>query len=308
MEICRRDDAVSAPTGTRTSALALSILAGCVRRGGPTPSEYPQLSAALSVLSIDKVAPERVAEVLAPTLSPDYLHGWAYLRPHGRPGDHVIVDRLLAREVSRDSRVAAWDEFCQGQAAARAIRNRAIYFHELLEHLETRQPLGAPVLVAGCGAGREVRDYLVAHPESRLQITCADGNAPAAALTEERCRGLRQPVTVVPQEAASLKARSRYALVWAPAHGCCLDDRTWVTLASHLYDLVAPGGELVLGNIAAANPSRAYLEVVARWFLVHRTAEELAELAHATAGRDAVVRVEREPEGAYLFTRVLARV
>jgi hypothetical protein len=302
-----REVETGARAGTRTSALALSILAGCVRRGGPAPAEYPQVAAAFSVLSIDKVAPERVAEVLAPTLTPDCLHGWAYLRPHGIAGDHVLVDRLLERAVSSDPRLTAWDAFCHAQPVARAVRNRAAYFRDRLADLDTRKPLGAAVLVAGSGSARDVHDYLFAHPESRLQITCVDAVAPAVALAASRCHGLRQPVTVLHQELHALRSRVRYDLVWAPAHGCCLDDRAWIALASRLYDLVAPDGEVVFGNIGAANASRPYLEVVMRWFLVHRSAEQVASLAHAVGGPEATVHVEREPEGAYLFTRMRGR-
>lgn len=295
------------PRGHRTSALALSILAGCVRRGGPVPSEYPQVTAVLSVLSIDRVSPERVAEVLAPTLTPECLHGWAYLRPLGRIGDHVVTERILTGAVSTDPRLAAWDAFCQAQPVARAVRNRSARLHELLGRLDDRRPLGAAVLVAGSGAAHDVHAYLAAHPESRLRVTCTEGHPPAAALAEARCRDLRQAVTIVPHEVEALRLRSRFDLVWAPAHGCCLDDRAWVALASRLYDLVAPDGALVVADVAAANPSRPYLEVVAGWFLAHRTADHLAALAHATAGPDAAVRVDGEPEGACLFTRIAAR-
>jgi extracellular factor (EF) 3-hydroxypalmitic acid methyl ester biosynthesis protein len=297
----------STRAGSRTSALALSILASCVRRGGPAPAEYPQVAAALSVLCIDQVAPEQVGEVLGPTLTPDHLHGWAFLRPYGVIGDHALVDRVLTRHVSTDPRITAWDEFFQAQPAAQAVRNRAVYFHELLARLEARQPLGATVLVAGCGAGRELHDYFAAHPESRLQVTCVDADAQAVALADARFREVRQPVTVLRQEPRALRLRSRFDLVWAPGHGSCLDDRHWVAVASRLYDLVAPDGEAVLGNVSAANPSRPYLEVVARWFLAYRTADDVAALAHATAGPEAVVRVEREPLGAYLFTRLASR-
>lgn len=307
MDRQRETSASASPAGHRTSALALSILAGCVRRGGPAPSEYPQVTAALSVLSIDKVSPERVAEVLAPTLTPECLHGWAYLRPLGRIGDHVVTERILTGAVSSDPRLAAWDAFCQAQPVARAVRRRSAHLHDLLGRLDARRPLGAAVLVAGSGAASDVHGYLAAHPESRLQVTCAEGHAAAAALAEARCRNLRQTVTVVPQDVPGLRLRNRFDLIWAPAHGCCLDDRAWVVQASRLYDLVAPDGALVVGDVATANPSRPYLEVVARWFLAHRTADQLAALAHATAGPDASVRVDREPEGAGLFTRIAAR-
>lgn len=303
MDLQRDTSAAASPAG-RASSLALSILAGCVRRGGPAPSEYAQVTAALSVLSFDKVAPERVAAVLAPTLTPACLHGWAFLRPLGRIGDHVITERILTGAVSSDPRLAAWDAFCHAQPVAQAIRNRSAHLHGLLARLDDLRPLGATVLVAGSGAAHDVHAYLAAHPESRLRVTCAEGHAAAAALAEARCQDLRQTVTVVPQDVSGLRLRSRFDLVWAPAHGCCLDDRAWVAQASRLYDLVAPDGALVLADIAAANPSRPYLEVVAGWFLVHRTVDQLRALAHATAGPDASVAVDRESEGACLFTRI----
>jgi extracellular factor (EF) 3-hydroxypalmitic acid methyl ester biosynthesis protein len=304
-------DSVSLPgtqAGSRTSALALAILAGCVRRGGPAPPEYPQVSAALSVLSIDQVPAELVAEVLAPTLTPNTLHGWAFLRPHGVIADHVLIDRVLTRDTSADPQVSAWDEFFQAQPVAHAVRNRAVYFHGLLSRLERRRPQGAAVLVAGCGSAREVVDYLTGHPESRLQLTCVDTDAAAVAVAAAGCRGLRQPVTVLHQDSRALAQRGHFDLVWAPAHGGCLDDRQWVAAARRLCDLAAPGGEVVLGDLSTAGPSRPYLDVMLRWPLSYRCAEDVAALAHDTAGPEAVVRVEREPLGVYLFTRIAAGV
>ncbi|MGE0123311.1 MAG: hypothetical protein AB7U25_10270 [Vicinamibacterales bacterium] len=289
---------------TRTSSLALSILAGCVRRGGPGAAEHAQVAAALSVLSIDRVAPERITEVLAPTLTPECLHGWAHLRPLGHLGDHVLVERILSGAVSDDPRLAGWDAFCHAQPIAKAIRRRAATCRTYCAQLDDQRPLGGSVLVTGAGAAHDLHAYLTAHPQSRLRVTCVEGHAQAAAAVDVLAATVRQPMTVVAQDVATLRLRQQFELVWAPTHGCCLDDRAWVGLASRLYERVAPGGALVLGNVAAGNPSRPYLEVVAGWFLSYRAADQLADLAQATAGPEARVTIEREPEGAYLFVRI----
>jgi len=48
---------------------------------------------------------------------------------------------------------------------------------------------------------------------------------------------------------------------------------------ARLFDLLRPGGVLVVGNYHARNPSRLYMEYWLDWRLFHRTEATFLELA-----------------------------
>jgi extracellular factor (EF) 3-hydroxypalmitic acid methyl ester biosynthesis protein len=48
---------------------------------------------------------------------------------------------------------------------------------------------------------------------------------------------------------------------------------------ARLFDLLAPGGVLLVGNYHASNPSRLYMEYWLDWCLYHRTEASFLELA-----------------------------
>jgi extracellular factor (EF) 3-hydroxypalmitic acid methyl ester biosynthesis protein len=45
-----------------------------------------------------------------------------------------------------------------------------------------------------------------------------------------------------------------------------------------LYQLLIPGGELVIGNFHVSNPSKYFMEYWGDWYLMHRTEEEFKDL------------------------------
>jgi len=65
-------------------------------------------------------------------------------------------------------------------------------------------------------------------------------------------------------------------------------------------------GELVIGNFSDSNPTRNYMEIIAEWFLHHRSKEKLITLAHECGLPTSSISVQQEPMGVNLFlhTRV----
>ncbi len=62
-------------------------------------------------------------------------------------------------------------------------------------------------------------------------------------------------------------------------------------------ELLADGGRLFLTNIASPNPYRVWIEYLADWHLIERSAEELRWLAAATAGSEVTCGLRREGSG-----------
>lgn len=72
-----------------------------------------------------------------------------------------------------------------------------------------------------------------------------------------------------------------------------------------LYDALVPGGRLLLGNVAAHNPSRWAMEYFVDWMVIHRSAEELRALASHLKPKPSEITIEAEPSGVNLFLHVM---
>lgn len=80
-------------------------------------------------------------------------------------------------------------------------------------------------------------------------------------------------------------------------------------LTRTLFDLLAPGGELIIGNFSTDMPrgQRFCMEYLCDWWLAYRTPRELQELTRALPGGTFTAHVEAEPEGLNLFLHVIRR-
>jgi hypothetical protein len=82
-----------------------------------------------------------------------------------------------------------------------------------------------------------------------------------------------------------------------------LNTTTAQRLLVALYECLAPGGEMLIGNAKGPNEYFFCPEFVLDWSLIYRTREQMCELASALPS-DAAVEVELEPGGAYWFLRL----
>ena len=79
------------------------------------------------------------------------------------------------------------------------------------------------------------------------------------------------------------------------------DDAFVVKLMNAVHAVLRPGGRIVLGNFHPRNPSRAVMDHVFAWKLVHRTEEDMSRLYRASAFGRACTRVLYEEQGINLF-------
>jgi extracellular factor (EF) 3-hydroxypalmitic acid methyl ester biosynthesis protein len=47
-----------------------------------------------------------------------------------------------------------------------------------------------------------------------------------------------------------------------------------------LYELLVPGGQMVIGNFHPDNPNKLYMEYWVDWILIYRTEQEFKDLAN----------------------------
>lgn len=288
------------------------VVARLVERGGPAEHEYRELDAEAARLHehvrAGKIAQAQVRAVLDRHGEPfgtKTLQGHALRKPRGYAGDYRIIDMIYQRQVAPEPHLARWDEFFHAQAAPQAVRNRKAYFHRLLDAQQARGAAFS-VLKLGAGPGRSMHEWLRANPHAQARFECVDVDAESVAYASRLNAAFAERIRF---HAANVfkyrsEAGARHALVWAAGLFDYFDDATFVRVARRFLPCVAPGGELVIGNFAIGNPTRAYMELFGEWYLQHRSEADLLRLARAIGGGDVRARVDREDAGVNLFLHI----
>lgn len=228
------------------------------------------------------------------------MQGFALCKPHGYAGDYEIIDRIYTEWVSDRPELAAWDRYFHAQAAPRAVRNRKAYFHHLLDGLKLR-PGGARVLKLGSGPGRGMYEWLRKNTGANVQFECVEVDPGAVAYARRLNEQHLDRIIFHVQNVFRFRPDREYDLVWAAGLFDYFDDRVFINVGRRVWPSVVAGGEMVIGNFARMNPSRAYMELIGDWRLHHRTQEELRQLVIRCGADPSLVRVDSEPEGVNLF-------
>ena len=72
-------------------------------------------------------------------------------------------------------------------------------------------------------------------------------------------------------------------------------------LLACFWEQLAPGGSLYVFNFAPHNPTRPYMEWMGDWYLIHRSEQELEQLALAAGIPEEAIAHGSEPQGVNLF-------
>ncbi|MBC8074023.1 MAG: hypothetical protein IAG13_37230 [Deltaproteobacteria bacterium] len=161
-----------------------------------------------------------------------------------------------------------------------------------------------------CGPARELFDVYASLPdETVLASTLVDVDLHALAhVADLRDRaGLRRQMTLVADNLvhlASGRTKASFAeqdLVYSIGLIDYFDDEFVVNLVDFIHGTLRSGGRLLLGNFHPRNGTRAVMDHVLDWKLVHRTEQDMHRLLRASVfGRDCT-RILYEPQRINLF-------
>jgi extracellular factor (EF) 3-hydroxypalmitic acid methyl ester biosynthesis protein len=239
----------------------------------------------------------RFREIVGPAFWESDCLRRAYVKPRGYPGDFETIQRLYDNKPAGITARGWWlDAWVLSLPYARAVRNRGAMTMSLLAE---RWAAGARhVLNVGCGAAPELAAVHRLLPYASITLLDQDADAlgaAGAALGEGAARRLHARVRDVVEGRCALPRGQD--VVYAIGLYDYLSTETAAALTGRLWDALAPGGTLVIGNYAAGDqPDRHLLETVLDWYLHYRTPAELYGLVAGLPGADAV-RVHTDPTG-----------
>ena len=242
------------------------------------------------------------AESLHPFLKESPFLRRALEKPLGYAGDYEMMNMLYRDPWEGETSLGRALNVCfTNEPAAVANKNRIAYLGEIIRKRASIDRIR--IASIGCGPAKEIEVLLHESPElePRLDVTLVDQEQLALDQCARtipsawRCKaGLRQLLSDDwrgPEE--------RFDLIYSAGMFDYLSPRLFQAVSQRLFQTLAPSGELVIGNVAANNPSRWIMEYFADWCLIHRTSKELAELGSQLTATTSWV--DAEPSGINLF-------
>lgn len=238
-----------------------------------------------------------------------------YAKPLGFAGDYRALQKLIEDPYDGQTLYArllnAWLVL---SPAGEAYRHRiALLEKELSAQASRCHGAGHDlrVLSIGCGSANEVARFMAASDLcNSAEIVLTDFNAETLAAARAEVSKAQQDhwrlsrvsfVQTTIQSLVADEARMRrrglaalgpvarmagYDFIYCTGLFDYFSDRVCKRLVNMMFQMLAPGGSLVVCNFTPANPIRCFMKYVLDWNLIHRTPEEVARLAESEARQE----------------------
>jgi extracellular factor (EF) 3-hydroxypalmitic acid methyl ester biosynthesis protein len=164
-----------------------------------------------------------------------------------------------------------------------------------------------------CGSAYELNDVLTsAAAFEQYSFVLVDQDPEALAEADEVITGLEtrhgclaevtlecDSVRTMLRDDAAAHRWGKFHLAYALGLFDTLTDPVARVVLERLYEVLEPGGTLVIGNFHRHHRTRTYMEYWMDWVLCHRTEDQLLALARGLPGAEC--RIEFEPTGSQMF-------
>lgn len=243
-------------------------------------------------------------------------------KPLGYPGDFELMNRVYGNHFNGATLFAkAIDLSFAWTPAAVAVRARKDMIKERLARLISSKAGTDPVRILSIAAGpaEEVYELLSEHVTlSRpVEIVLFDQDKRALSFSYGRLQRLvstrfkdqasvlhlHDSIKHLLRGKTTLRQHGTFDAVYSSGLFDYLQLPTAISLCRSLYELVAPGGTLYVGNMVPENPCRWFMELHLDWYLVYRHRSQMFDLARKAAP-DATVEVIEESTGINPFVRL----
>jgi extracellular factor (EF) 3-hydroxypalmitic acid methyl ester biosynthesis protein len=248
---------------------ALHSLLGCAAAAAEAGVPYPEMRA---VTAEARAFHGRYSRTLAHT------QRW----PRGYPGDFELIERLLDGDPGGEAGTLARTlETCVLQLPIVWQHRVKVAWQAGLVRRRLKGSDAIRVLSIGCGGARDLL-LLEPHELGRLEVVLNDLDADALTLSATRLAGGVRRLTCVRgnalRSATKMRAEGPFDVILVGGLLDYLPERAARTLLGHAGEMLSPEGLLGATNIAAGNPWRLMLQLLADWTLIERSHDEMSRL------------------------------
>jgi SAM-dependent methyltransferase len=239
----------------------------------------------------------------------------SFVKPRGYAGDPALLDFIYEHPASFAEREAATavgkfvSRFSTRGSAAEAVRERRGILARAID--DAAQRVKSPKILSmayGYLREAEVSHAFLNDCLGRLVAVDHDGHTAEhlrssyrQSALEARLGGPRDLLTRSYRE----QLGSDFDLVYAAGLFDYLSDRFAARLLSAMFDLLAPGGRVLVANFAPGLHDTGYMEACMDWWLIYRTPRQMAALSGAIdPHRIATSRIFRDSHQKIVYLEV----
>jgi hypothetical protein len=219
----------------------------------------------------------------------DYIHAdpftfRAFSKPRGYAGDAVMMDYIYGYQ--QEDLAAPVDQIfsytTSESPAPRAIRARREVLAQTIDQVAAEHDRTIDVIAIAAGHLREM-DLSAAATQGLVRITALDADLESLAVVTDAygrlgARALHSSVRQILSRKVHLEPAD---LVYSAGLYDYLSKPVATLLTTMLFDVVKPGGTLLLANFLPDVPDVGYMESFMAWHLLYRTDREMLELTDA---------------------------
>jgi extracellular factor (EF) 3-hydroxypalmitic acid methyl ester biosynthesis protein len=220
----------------------------------------------------------------------------AFARTGGYAGDPAVLDMLMNGRAAIDTKsVSPLGRVLLDHDAATpfamATRERTSFFAALIDHVAEKFP-GASILAAGCGHFPEgaISRAVAARRIGHLVLLDRDADAITTVAREYDGSGAEAMRCGLETAMEGIFAPRSFDMIYVPAAYDQLLDRFATALTRALFELLRPGGRLVIANVVSGIFDAGYLEVFADWSMVDRAPDDMMNLASRIDARELAMK------------------
>lgn len=258
----------------------------------------------------DVMSHEDVVEhPLSSLIHKDPLTWHAFSRPRGYPGDALLLDHIyrIVEPESVDDVARAINRYCVETGACRSVRARRAILATLIDFVADRVHMPRIVSIA-CGHLREAAlsravaegrvGELIAVDQDEESLTEVAASYPGSVI---------RPCTASVRHIISGRVTfSGMDLVYAAGLYDYLELPVARRLTIRMFDMLRPGGRLLVANFAPNLREIGYMETFMDWHLIYRDEVGMEEVA-AEIDRSRIARMEifRDGPGNLVFLEIV---
>lgn len=219
---------------------------------------------------------------VAALLYQDPLTRRAAQQPRGYQGDAELIDLIYTKNpasigVTEPTELGGtiFEHLIECGAPAAVRHRRQFLAGRIGETASLKGPL--EVLSVACGHMREIGDVLHSEPRHLGRVVGLDQDAQSLAIVaaELGTFGIKTVEGSAAHVLVGPLTDERFDFIYSAGLFDYLDDRVCKKLTAGMFNMLKPGGRLVIANYLVGTPDVGYMEAYMDWWLTYRTQEQI---------------------------------
>ncbi len=205
----------------------------------------------------------------------------SFMQPRGYPGDAELLDYIYGDRRANGSSVLGSQilGYSTNGHASQAVRERCDMLARLIDDVSHHRE-NAKIVSLACGHLREGQRAANLNGGRVGEVVAMDQDAESLSVVQNSFAGL--PVRTLHASIRSLLTNRVSIhdadLVYAAGLFDYLADETARRLARLMFDMLAPGGRMLIANFSPSLRDIGYMEAFMRWTLLYRDASDVQRL------------------------------